>query len=572
MSQPGPAGNKYRRDIDGLRAVAVIPVVLYHAGMPQFSGGYVGVDVFFVISGFLITSLILPEIAQARFSFKDFYARRIRRLFPALFAVALLCCIPAYLLLMPVELEDFGQSLATTTVFSSNFLFFSEAGYFEGPAEQKPLLHTWSLAIEEQYYLLFPALLVLIRKRLAARFQLCTLMLFIASLGLSIYSVVYHPTAAFYLLPSRTWELLLGSLLAMGMVQASENRWVTELGAGLGLVLIIIAVFAFEPTTPFPGLAALLPCLGTALLIYSGQRRHTLVGRLLSLGPVVFVGLISYSLYLWHWPVLVFAKHYAIRELQTSEALLLVLLAFALAIASWRYVEQPFRGKQGWLTRGQLFKTTAGVMLLAIAAGLVFDESEGLPARLSSDVQQIAKFADDKPPERKRCEGIPSEALTYERLCRVADNDVLPSFIVWGDSHASMLMRAVRAAAAEHGLNGLSATTNGCPPMLNIANKQRDPKGECMAYNEGVLNLLRGHPEIDTIILIARWTLYAEATPYRQESGEPLLLHNRQRVASNVVENKEIFREALERTLATLASTKRRLLVLGPVPEIGHLV
>ncbi len=572
MTPPVAAAHKYRCDLDGLRAVAIIPVVLYHAGIPLFSGGYVGVDVFFVISGFLITSLILPEIAQARFSFKDFYARRIRRLFPALFAVALLSCIPAYLLLMPAELEDFGQSLATTTLFSSNFLFFSEAGYFEGPAEQKPLLHTWSLAIEEQYYLIFPALLLLIRNRLAARFQLWTLLLFGASLGLSIYSVHYHPTAAFYLLPSRTWELLLGALLAMGVLRSSDSRWLTELCAGLGLVLISIAVFAYKPTTPFPGLAALLPCLGTALLIYSGQGRQTQVGKLLRLGPVVFIGLISYSLYLWHWPVLVFAKHYAIRELHTWEALALVLLATVLAIASWRYIEQPFRGKQGWLTRGQLFKTSAAVMLLAIALGLVFDASEGLKARLSPEVQRIAEFAEDKPPERKRCEGIAPEELTYQQLCRVTNNDALPSFIVWGDSHASMLMRAVRGAASERGLNGLNATTNGCPPLLGVANVQRDPAGECMAYNERVLKLLHSHPEIDTIILIARWTRYAEATPYRQESGEPLLLRNRQRAAGNVSQNKVIFRDALDQTLQSLQSMERRLLVLGPVPEIGHLV
>lgn len=564
--------NKYRTDIDGLRAVAVVPVVLYHAGIGVFSGGYVGVDVFFVISGFLITSLILPEIAESRFSFSAFYERRIRRLFPALFAVLLLSCIPALWLLMPEELEDFGQSVATTTIFSSNFLFFSEDGYFEGPADQKPLLHTWSLAIEEQYYLIFPALLLLIRKRLSAQYQRWTLGLFFASLALSVYSVAYHPTAAFYLLPSRTWELLLGSLLAMGVVNASNHRALNEILAWIGIALIAIAVFAYDSSTPFPGLAALLPCVGTALLIYSGQTTPTTVARALSLRPMVLIGLISYSLYLWHWPVLVFAKHWLIREPHLWEALTLVAVSVVLAILSWRYIEQPFRGRGGWFSQRTLFRLTGAVMLSLIAIGVLFDESEGLPVRLSPEVARIAGFAEDKPPERKHCEGIDPSEVTYERLCRVTDLERLPSFIVWGDSHAAALMRAARAAAAQRGLNGLNATNNACPPLFDVANKTRDPEGLCMDYNQRILELLRAHPEINTVILSARWSRHAEATPYKQESGAISLLRNRQRAANNVAENKIIYRAALDQTLATLAELERRVVILGPVPDIGHLV
>ncbi|MFK7913345.1 MAG: acyltransferase family protein [Pseudomonadales bacterium] len=564
--------DKYRTDIDGLRAVAVVPVVLYHAGISLFSGGYVGVDVFFVISGYLITSLILPEIAESRFSFRSFYERRIRRLFPALFAVLLISCIPALWLLMPGELEDFGQSVATTTVFSSNFLFFSENGYFEGPAEQKPLLHTWSLAIEEQYYLIFPALLLLIRNRLGSQFQRWTLGLFAASLALSIYSVQFHPTAAFYLLPSRTWELLLGSLLAMGIIHASSHRGLNETLAWIGITLIAIAVFGYESTTPFPGLAALLPCAGTALLIYSGQQTRTSVAQLLSLRPLVLIGLISYSLYLWHWPVLVFAKHWLIREAHLWESLLLVALSVLLATLSWRYIEQPFRGKSGWFSQRALFRITGAVMLTLIAIGLLFDETEGLPGRLSPEVAQIAAYAEDKPPERKSCEGIDPSEFSYERLCRVTESQSPPSFIVWGDSHAGAVMRAARAAAGARQLNGLNATTNGCPPLFNVANVARDPDGLCMDYNQHVLELLKQHPEIDTIILMARWVRHAEAAPYKQESGELNLLRNQQRSARNIAQNREIYRQALDETLATLSKLQRRIIILGPVPEIGHLV
>jgi peptidoglycan/LPS O-acetylase OafA/YrhL len=571
----------YRKDIDGLRAVAVVPVVLFHAGIDVFSGGYVGVDVFFVISGYLITALIVPEIAGGQFSYRDFYERRIRRLFPALFAMLALCCAAAFWLLMPFELEDFGQSVSTTSLFSANFLFLSEEGYFEGPAEQKPLLHTWSLAVEEQYYLLFPLLLVLLR-RTGGRYLAGTAIVLAASLAWSIYGALAYPSATFYLLPGRTWELLLGSVLAIWHLQRSPAATTPDPGlatavthaaaAAGGLAMIMYAVFTYDSTTVFPGAAALLPCGGTALLIHSGSAAPSAVSRMLAWPPLVFIGLISYSLYLWHWPVIVFSKHYLIRAPLPGEVLAMIVVSLVLAVLSWRYVERPFRGRAGWLTQRGLFRVTGAVMTVAIAIGLLYDESEGLPGRLAPDVQQIAAFAEDKPPERRRCEGIDPAQLSYERLCRITAVDTPPSFLFWGDSHAGVLMRAARSAATDRGLNGLNATTNGCPPLLNLTNVQRDRDGICLDYNDAVLQLLQDRPELHTIILMGRWARYAEATPYGQESGNPLFMRTRDQAASTVAGNRAMVGEAYTQTLEQLRRLGRRVIVLGPLPEIGHLV
>lgn len=565
----------YRRDIDGLRAVAVVPVVLYHASFSVFSGGYVGVDIFFVISGFLITSILLSEIGNNTFSLAHFYARRARRLFPALFAVLLACCIPAYLLLMPPELEDFGESLATTALFSSNFLFYSEAGYFEGPAEMKPLLHTWSLAIEEQYYLLFPGLLLLVQRKLSQRFLAVTAAVFALSFGLSIWSVNEAPSAGFYLLPSRTWELLMGSMLAMVFARNASHQlpgWMNELLSALGLALIAYAIFAYQPGIKFPGLAALPPCLGTALLLYTGAGKPTMVSRLLGWQPLVFIGLISYSLYLWHWPVLVFAKHYALRELNLVEATALVGLATLLAFLSWRFVERPFRGKAKLLTQTGLFRTAGACIGLAIALGLTLDLTEGLPQRLDARTAEIAAIADDKPASRKRCQGFEAADVTLDKLCKINPSQIAPSFMIWGDSHAAMLMDMLEDTSAAQEINGLNATYAGCAPLIGYTSQDGKDREGCLAFNQKVFELLQNNPQIHTLYLVARWARYADPVPYRSESGAPAFLAGNGQQATNEAEHQALFTQAFNSTIKRLSGLPQRIVVLAGTPEIGHNV
>jgi peptidoglycan/LPS O-acetylase OafA/YrhL len=302
------AGLKYRPDIDGLRAVAVILVVMYHLGVGFTKGGFIGVDVFFVISGYLITGIIASEVGSGTYSLLGFYERRVRRLFPALFGVLLFSSCLAYILLFPPELEYFGETLIATTTFLANILFYSGDGYFAGTRDTIPLLHTWSLAVEEQFYLLYPLVLAPLLRR--DKGTLCwpifslTLLL---SFALSLFLVKYDQSAAFYLLPPRAWELLLGCLLALGAIPELRNEKYRQLASIAGLLAILIAAGKIRGTT-FPGWAALVPCVGAAMVIHSGVKGDTIVYRVLSSRYAVFIGLISYSLYLWHWPIIAFYK------------------------------------------------------------------------------------------------------------------------------------------------------------------------------------------------------------------------------------------------------------------------
>ncbi len=331
-----------RADIDGLRALAVVPVVLYHFHVAPFGGGYVGVDVFFVISGFLITGLIHAEMRSGEYSLAAFYERRARRILPALFAVVAAAAVAALFLLFPADLRRFGESVAATALFVSNFDFWQQSGYFDAGAEAKPLLHTWSLAVEEQFYLLFPLLLGLFRSAGRRGLLLLAGGLALASFGFGLWAVRAYPAMAFYLAPARVWELMLGAILALAEVPRPP-RWIAEALSLLGLALLAVAVFAFSPDTPMPGANALLPCLGAALLIYANGAGDTLAARGLSLRPMVFAGLISYSLYLWHWPVFVFARYLRVAPLGAAETLALIALSVGLAVLSWRFVERPFR-------------------------------------------------------------------------------------------------------------------------------------------------------------------------------------------------------------------------------------
>ncbi len=293
--QPHAPGSRYRPDIDGLRALAILPVLLFHYRVPGFWGGFVGVDVFFVISGYLIAGLITGEMRDGRFSILEFYERRVRRIFPALFLVLLASTVAAAFLLFPSDFSRYAKSLFATAFFASNIEFWRELGYFDISAEMKPLLHLWSIAVEEQFYVLFPAILLLVSGRSKARALVTVSLILVASLAFSIYAVKAGPAFAFYMLPSRAWELMLGAVVAIGAFP-SVSRPYREALAGVGVAMIAASVFLYTKATPFPGAAALLPCVGTALVIYAGQAA-TSVNAALSTRPLVFVGLISYSLF-----------------------------------------------------------------------------------------------------------------------------------------------------------------------------------------------------------------------------------------------------------------------------------
>jgi peptidoglycan/LPS O-acetylase OafA/YrhL len=510
---------KHRRDIDGLRAVAVIPVVLYHTALGPFTGGFVGVDIFFVISGFLITGIVAGEIEDHRFSLVNFYERRVRRIFPALFFVLFVTTAAAMALLFPNDLIDFGQSLVTTIFFASNVYFTAKSGYFDGPSEFKPLLHTWSLAVEEQFYLLFPLILIAIHRWGGGRYGRWILAMGVTSLVVSIVGIAYAPVMTFYGAPMRAWELMLGAALALGLVPQAKPGLRAEFLALLGAALILYSIFCYNLTTPFPGLAAIPPCLGAALLLYTGPHR-TQVARLLSTKPFVAVGLISYSLYLWHWPLNVLYRYAAIGEDGVADHLLIVVLSVALATFSWRYVEQPFRHRSSITGRRQLFAGAGAVAAVLIVLGLV-------PALTGGFGQRFPAYADLRAKTMRNDAVVSQMALTpcdEPSLLNLGIDRAITSycsyfgnpqaqhlFVVWGDSHANAWLPVFVRAAHDLNWRGIVISVGGCPPIIGV--KRTDPgavKQHCAdrQTNDTIVDFIKEkHP--DQIVRVARWGLYA---------------------------------------------------------------
>ena len=373
-------GHDYRADIDGLRAIAVLLVVFFHAGIAQIGGGFVGVDIFYVISGFLITGIIVRELDAGHFTFAGFYARRIKRILPALFAVLGLSIVAAYVLLIPDDLRMYGRSIVSTVLFYSNWLFYKQVNYFDGPAIDKPLLHTWSLSIEEQFYLIWP-LLLLALYRAAGRKALprVILALFAVSLVASQAMLGHDPARSFYLLPYRAWELMLGAYLAVAPVPVLSRRAASFAGLA-GFAAIAYAALAFNSKTPFPGVNALLPCLGAAILIATGLQRGAIGRSALSFGPLRFVGKISYSLYLVHWPIFSFAHLSLDGEPSSLVRVAMIAASFVLATLSYRYVETPAR--RATIAFPKLARAAAAAAVVMVLPGVIYENGNGLPWRV----------------------------------------------------------------------------------------------------------------------------------------------------------------------------------------------
>jgi len=554
----------YRPDIDGLRAIAILPVVLYHLDVAAFSGGYVGVDVFFVISGFLITSIIHREIRSGHFSFRAFYERRIRRIFPALFAVLALTSVAASVLLLPNDLKSFFQSVVAATVFGSNLLFWKTAGYFAWPAEMKPLLHTWSLSIEEQFYIFYPPLLLLIARFIPKYIGPTLAGITVLSLAGSIYFLHGESPSIFYLLHYRAWELLFGALLAIDFLPLPKSRLMRDGLSILGLALIGYSVFVFSDQTEFPGANALFPCLGGALIIHAGKDGHSLAGKLLSFRPIILIGLLSYSLYLWHWPLIVFAKYIAVRPLFAGEKLGLLVTAFILATLSWRFVERPFRGKSGFFSTPMLFGVAALVMVGFVSLGLAGHFNKGFPGRMPDDVVALADATFKTGPLSRDCIDLPRERIDNGKTCKIGnDSGSAPTFIVWGDSHASAMAEAIHLAATSINRSGLLYAHSSCPPVLDVERYGSVEQG-CREFNNATKAWLENNKNIRTVFLVARWAISAVGTRYGSEFGRPVMLS-----PDGVKANAAVLKEGLERTLQFLNERGINVIFVNQVPEIG---
>ncbi|MFA7482441.1 MAG: acyltransferase family protein [Vulcanimicrobiota bacterium] len=455
---------KYRSDVDGLRAVAVIAVLMYHAHL-GFPGGYVGVDVFFVISGFLITSILLKKLRDGTFSYLDFWERRVKRLVPALFVVTVFTALMSYLILLPSHLVDLGGSLIAQPLLLANVYFCRvvQGGYFGDPPEIRPLLHTWSLGVEEQFYVLFPLFLMICWRSLYLRTHLGRVLLglAVASLALGVFLTPIKGVAAFFNLPTRAWELLIGSLLVFS---PAAPKWLREGVSWLGALLIAYAVFYFHKETPFPGTAALVPCLGAALLIWSNEAGHlTRVGRLLSHPLMVKIGLASYSIYLWHWPFMAFGDYTGL--LYSIEAKVLALLiGFWAGFLSWKYVETPFRGHTWLKTRRSVLLLFLAYVVVCGTIGFWYRANNGF--RENWDLQMI-QVHEPRMDYRSLIHEV-NPLATEPNLREIGDlsRDEI-DFLLWGDSHAMSLAPVMDELARSYRLKGLMVTRSITPPLVS---------------------------------------------------------------------------------------------------------
>lgn len=497
---------RYRPDIDGIRTLAVVPVVLYHAGFWPFTGGFVGVDVFFVISGYLITNILLGDIREGNFSIGRFYVRRIRRIFPALFLVLFLSAVAAYFILLPSYFEDFSEGVFATTLFASNFQFWRESGYFDNAAELNPLLHTWSLAVEEQFYIFFPVLLAFFYKRSLTLLGSVLVAITVLSFALSVYFVQAAPDAAFFLTPMRVWELMAGCLLAIGMVPRIADGRVAEAVAVAGVAMIAVAVFGFDSTTPFPGAAALLPVLGTMMLIHTGENVATFVGRVLSTRVFVFIGLISYSLYLFHWPIFVFYRHLTGEDGSLWVRGFLVLLAGFLAWLSWRFFEQPFR--QGGLrgTSRQVFAAGGAVAAAFLAFGFLGNVLDGWTFRYDYRFDPVASMRESKEEAARvlahaRCRVVADGRTLVDGAPCDTRADGRKRVLILGDSHASHIYPGLVSEFPDMDFHLYGA--GGC--RLLVGTNTREDKRECALVGPYVFDVVLPSQHFDAIILSGKW-------------------------------------------------------------------
>jgi peptidoglycan/LPS O-acetylase OafA/YrhL len=530
---------KNRPEIDGLRAVAVLPVVCYHAGLGM-PGGFVGVDVFFVISGYLISRLILRDLGKGQFAITEFWERRIRRILPAAFAMVCLTLLGCWFLYLPLDFADFGKTVIGQALLSSNLVLWKQSGYFAEPSELKPLLHTWSLAVEEQFYLLFPFLLLLLYRFARRSLAWVIFVLALVSFALGVVGTYQHPLATFYLLPTRAWELLIGACLAAFPRPLAVTRAHGVLG-WVGLAAIVCSAGFYSDRTRFPGVAALLPCAGAALVIWANSAELTASGKLLAWRPLVFIGLISYSLYLVHWPIIVFVKYRTVEPLSPLAGGLICFASIVVAALSWRFIEGPFRRRIACPTRSEAFAFAICATAVMLFGGLSVARTGGFPSRVPLSARNYATGIADIGP-------IPEISLEQARAGEFAgigpqDAGLPLDLLVWGDSHAMAVLPAIESLCAKHGVRAVAATHSSTPPLLGWVGGSS--LGESIGlYNQAIVDYLRQH-QIKNVLLVAYWNSLLTVN-----KATPETIHSR-----------------LRETVEALKQTGAHIWIMKQVPE-----
>ncbi len=564
--------NSYRSEIDGLRAFAVAIVVLFHAGL-GVPGGYIGVDIFFVISGFLITGVIRREMEQSTFSLVEFWERRVRRIYPALFVAMIATLTLGYFLLLPVELVKLGMSALSQPVLLANVYFWRDTGYFDGPAEERLLLHTWSLAVEEQFYLIFPILLLSLKTKNPTK--LFQWLGFLASLSfvISTYGVFYYPRAAFYLLPSRAWELLVGCMLYVFPFEIRLSRCRDELLGAMGVAAIVFSAILLDSRSMFPGPAALPSVLGTAAIIFSTRGKSTtLIKRLMSFRPIVFIGRISYSLYLWHWPVIVSLNFYFGDEDPKTGAIA-ISCSLILAAISWRFVEIPYRNRVR-IPRKRLFILASSSSALIGLTGILFIITNGMPERFPPRLSKLLddtnrygeEYAQDYP--SMRFDKLPKLGVIENRIEKQDD------IFLWGDSHGMRLAPMINEICIEYQLSGRALIVPGRVPLPGICQQAHSQKVALdeLDAKELILEYVKvNHPS--NLVLICRWSWYIEhslqtALNQSANSDQENFQRSDKLIAKSTERNVNLLKNAFSQLISVCEESGTTVWIVKQAPEI----
>lgn len=542
----------YRNDIDGVRAIAVLLVLVFHFELLNLGkAGFIGVDVFFVISGFLITAIIRRQLDDGSFRLSKFYGHRVRRLAPALLVVLALTVLAGSYELLPEDFLELWRQTLASQLYVANLYYWRNVSYFGLTADNVFLLHMWSLAVEEQFYLFYPLLLLVVHRWFARWFWAVIVAGLLLSFGLNLAFVETRPSATFYLLPTRAWELLAGAVTLLITEQCRTRRGLDELLGWAGLSLIVVAIALYDEQTHFPGWFALLPVLGGMGLLLSGRNEQTVVSRLLSRPVMVYTGKISYPLYLVHWPVNVFATKTLGAQYGWGWRATMLALSFALAAAIYRAVEQPIRRRRILASDRSVVFAYGLALVVTLCGFLLVWRTEGLPQRFADRVGQLAAYSADRSLPSDECEF--SIRRSSAEPCRIGSATVPARWLIYGDSHALAAREAFDRWLASRGEAGLFMYRNSCPPVrgVHISGDQ----GQCHAFNAAMADLLTKQPGIESVLLASTWLQAAEGRLVARPDARP-----------SVADSIRLFDAQFEHTLTDLRASGRRVYIWEPVP------
>ena len=553
--QKSDALKTYRLDIDGLRAIAVLLVLIFHFTLvPRVTGGFIGVDVFFVISGFLITGILKRQIDAETLSFRSFYAARVRRLAPALIATLAATFCAGLFFLFPNDLRELSTQLLASQAYVANIYFWRTVNYFGLNGANVFLLHTWSLAVEEQFYLFYPVVLYVLHRWFPRYFWQAVVLLFVLSFGLNVYFVGKKPEAAFYLLPTRAWELLAGALTGWLMARTAVSSAAKQFLGLAGLVLIAAGAVVYRPEIRFPGYFALMPVLGSSLVLFAHDARRTVASTILEWAPLRYVGRISYPLYLVHWPLHVFASRALGDGYDFRWRMAMFVVSGLLASALYHLIETPVRDRRWFSGRRPLLGGYAVALLATVAAVSATRLTGGLPGRFPSEVVRLAGFVNDKSPPLTECEFSGSaDAFDSARVCKIGNVAADPRWVVFGDSHAWATHDAFDEWLRNRHESAIFMFRHGCAPILAVHFFGDD--GTCFRFNQEMVDFIRRTPSLNSVVLVSTW-----------RQGRERLISTDDRIQPSDAMSRDLFGRGLSNVIAALASSGKSVYVWEPLP------